>query len=85
MSWWTQWKASDGYLPTLDTLKADKIVDWPCLLSSLAEQMLLASVVSVSPNVWILAFSMLNILLKLLSNFSTFSTFWKHALHAVRR
>ena len=36
-SWLTQRKASDRYLPTLDALKADENVDWPYLLSSLAE------------------------------------------------
>ena len=39
-----------------------------------------ACVVAVSANTSMLTFSMLNILLTLLSNFSSFSTFWKHAL-----
>lgn len=38
-------------------------------------------VVAVSANIWMLAFSMLNNQLMLLSNFSSFSTFWKHALY----
>ena len=76
----TQRKASDGYLPTLDALKADENVDWPCLLFSLAEQTALAGVVAVSANAWMRAFSVLNILLTLLSNISSFSTFWTYAL-----
>ena len=83
-SWLTQRKASDGYLPTLDALKADENVDWPCLLSSLAEQTALAGVVAVSANAWMLAFSVLNnILLTLLFNISSFSTFWTYALHTL--
>ena len=74
-------EGSDGYLPTLDALKADKNVDWPSLLSLLAEQIALAGVIAVSANAWMLAFSMLNILLTLLSNISSFSTFWTYALH----
>ena len=40
-----------------------------------------ACVVAVSVNIWMLAFSVLSILLTLSSNFRSFSTFWKHALH----
>ena len=56
---------------------------WECGLAMLALFARWADsvcVVAVSPNTWMLAFSMLNILLTLLSNFSSFSTFWKHAL-----
>jgi len=42
-----------------------------------------ACVVAVSANAWTLAFSVINILLTLLSNFSSFSTFWEHALHTL--
>ena len=74
-------EGSDSYLPALDALKADENVDWPSLLSLLAEQKALAGVIAVSANAWMLAFSMLNILLTLLSNISSFSTFWTYALH----
>ena len=71
LSWLTQWKASDSYFSMLDALKADENVDW-CLLSLLAEQMALVSSLSVPTLGYWLAFSVLNILLVLLSNFSSF-------------
>ena len=88
-SWLTQRKASDRYLPTLDALKADENVDWPYLLSSLAEQTALAGVVAVkgvpavNANAWMLAFSVLNILLTLPYNIISFSIFWIYALHTL--
>ena len=42
-----------------------------------------ACVIAVSANAWTLPFSVINILLTLLSNFSSFSTFWEHALHTL--
>ena len=74
--WLTQWKASD----------AGRFEGrWECglMLAHFTHWADRACVIALSANAWMLAFSVLNILLTLLSNFSSFSTFWEHALHTL--
>ena len=72
----------DGYLPMLDGLKVDE-PECEVTLALFACWANDGCVIAVSANGWMLALSILNIVLTLLSNFSSFSTFWEHALHTL--